>query len=106
MLYLLWIAGGSALVLYPVFLLANIMSLGGRSNSSLKNTGAKKKALFWARLIITTFFPLIQFVCVRLSKASDIAGNDVWAYLWTLPGIIISAGLFSMFRYKRNIHRF
>ncbi len=97
---IVWIISGLGIILYPVILLANVMSLSGRGDrASVASLDFWRKTLpLRAVQIITTLFPVIDFVCQRFSRSAYETGAMFPAIAWMVPPLLITISIFWIFK--------
>ena len=100
---IVWIVSGLGIILYPAILLANVMSLRGKNDSSeMASFEFWRKTLpFKFIQLLTTLFPVIEYACQRYSRISFEAGMMMPAILWMLPPLLTTIGIFWVFKRSR-----
>jgi len=101
---IVWIVSGLGIILYPAILLANVMSL--RTRSDEESTGTvdywRRTLTFKAIQVLTTLFPVIDYVCQRYSRTAFESGTMLPAVLWMLPPLLTTISIFWIFKRSRS----
>lgn len=92
------------IILYPAILLANVMSLRSKGDSSSVASFEfwRKTVPFKTIQILTTLFPVIDYACQRVSRTAYESGTLLPAILWMLPPLLTSISIFWIFKRSRS----
>lgn len=101
---IVWVISGLGIILYPAILLANVMSFRAKGESVAITSPDfwRKTVPFKSIQLITTLFPVVDYVCQRYSRTAYESGFMLPAILWMLPPMLTTISIFWVFKRSRS----